>query len=120
NSFTFQATSANNSVFYLNPKLGGPADAVLGPNPSNALFVSDYGDGRIYRYALGSPGSSPSPTPYLSGLTAPTYMAEFTNAGGATFTGHAVPEPSSLVLLGLGATVGLVARRRLRRAKAAA
>ena len=102
---------------YSNPALGGPADLVFGPgvvtNFGPQVLVSDYGDGLIYQYGAGPAGDLNSQSTYLSGISPPTYLAEFATA--ATFAGnYVVPEPASVALLVLGGAAGLLGRRLLR------
>lgn len=116
NSFTGEFTGGG----YSNPALGGPADIVFGPglvggNPR--VLVSDFGDGLIYQYGADPLGGLDTQSTYLSGISPPTYLAEFST--GASFRGaFAVPEPASFVLLALGGAAGVLWRRRLSRSKA--
>jgi hypothetical protein len=111
--FTF--SSQMTGGYSNNPYNGGPADVVLSPQ-NNHLLVSDYGDGKIYDYT-NNLKSTPTIYGTLAAGTAPVYMASFSSSG--VIASAAVPEPTSLALLGLGAAAGLVARRRLRRARSA-
>ena len=89
---------------YGNPSLGGPADIVFEPGTVSGfplVLVSDFGDGLIYQYRADSGGSLDAQTTYLSGISPPTYLAEFATT--ATFAGnYVVPEPSSLALCAAG------------------
>ncbi len=115
---TLTEASQTNPADYHNPAVGGPADVVLGP-VTNQVLVSDFGDGLIYQYTADGTALD-GPTTYLSGLSTPTYMAEFTVTGSTQLLAgaHAVPEPAGLTLLVLGGAAGLFWRRRLTRTKA--
>ena len=100
--------------------VGGAAGLVFGP-AGGQLLASDYGGGKIYQYSGAFLGDLSNESTYLDlgPNSRPTYLAEFTTSATLHSADFAVPEPASLVLLALGAAAGLLARRRLRRSRAA-
>jgi streptogramin lyase len=103
----FTAFTTSGQGFFATGVGTQPADVIVGPNGN--LLISDFANGTIGEYSnLNFTTDTFTSTTQISGLSNPMYML-FIPSGTLT----PVPEPASLVLLGIGVFVGIIARRRM-------